>query len=318
VLFLMGCVEENPALSPTQTVSPSPVPEAAVAIVNESTVRVRWKPSPSEQSAAFRDYFLVLTQMGTQSVIRRLSITGGQPEYSIELGGLRQGVLYALDIWVRFKDNTLSPLPRTLLFAPSVQYNDLNGQPIRLYEQDAPATQPNGLNFSQAGSLALLSRSFAPQWDICFEIVDGQARLGSPRDSRFWLGDSAEYAQGQKPLWAGNARRTLVGSTIVYDVSALDEVYVSASLDTAAGRLEPQMVTIPERLPSGKGLAFFVMRIDTTWAKVVVKPGPDGRLVQGEAPNRYVELAIAYQPEKAIASALPSRQTTAPARRQIR
>lgn len=311
--ILVGCVEENPALSPTSTVSPTSVPEAGVAIVNENTVRVRWKPSPSEASAAFRDYYLVLVEMGTQRVVRRISVAERQPEYELTLGGLKQGTLYGLDIWVRFKDNTLSPAPRTLLFAPALRYDSLLGRPIRLYEQDAPAELPNGLNFYQAGFPALLSRTLAAQWDICFEIVDGQARIGSPKGSRYWVD-----AAGGKPLTPATARRTWVGSTVIRDVNALEEVYVSAPLDTAAGRLDTVMLELPESLPSGKGLAFFVMRTDTTWAKVLVKPGPDGRLVQGTAPQRYVELAISYQPAKAIASALPRRHAPAAGRSGMR
>ncbi|MDW8225310.1 MAG: hypothetical protein RMK93_04710 [Bacteroidota bacterium] len=292
---LAGCVEENPALNPTNTVSASPVPEAAVAIVNESTVKVRWKPSPSEHLPAFKEYFLVLVEMGTQQIVRRIAVTERRSSYEQVLGGLKRGVLYGLDIWVRFKDNTLSTVPRTLLFAPAVQFTDIAGEPIRLYEQGAPSERPNGLNFNRAGLPALLTRSFAAEWDICFEIVDGKARIGSPRGSLFW--------------WYPNPRRTLVGSNIVPDVVALDEVWVSAPLDTAAGRLDTVMLEVPERLPSGKGLAFFVLRsVDTTWAKVLIKPGPDGRLVQGTAPERYVELAVSYQPEKAVPSALPVRR----------
>ncbi len=305
---LMGCVEENPALSPTTTVSASPVPEAAVALVNETTVKVRWKPSPSEQLPAFKEYYLVLVEMATQRVVRRLSVAERRPEYLIELSGLKQGTLYGLDIWVRFKDNTLSTAPRTLLFAPAVTYTEIAGQPIRLYEQDAQG-QPNGLNFSLGGMPALLTQAFAAQWDLCFEIVDGQASIGSPRGSRAYVGDG-------KPLRPGTGRRTLVGSTVIRDVSSLEDVWVSAPLDSSAGKLDTVMLPIPERLPSGKGLAFFLMRVDTTWAKVFIKPGPDGRLVQGEAPQRYVELHLSYQPAKAIPSALPYRSDRTPVRRE--
>lgn len=292
-VLLMGCVEENPALSPTNTVSASPVPEAAVAIVNESTVKVRWKPSPSEQLPAFKEYYLVLVEMATQRVVRRISVTERQPEYILLLGGLRRGTLYGLDIWVRFRDNTLSTAPRTLLFSPAVQYTEIAGQPIRLYEQDAPPEYPNGLNLNMGGMPAVLTRAFAAQWDICFEIVDGQARIGSPIASQ---------------VYGGQRKQTLVGNRVVTDVAALDEVWVSSPLDSAAGDLGPLMLDVPEQLPSNKGIAFFLMRVDTTWAKVLIKPGPDGRLVQGTAPQRYVELAISYQPEKAIPSALPGRR----------
>lgn len=307
---LVGCVEENPTLSPTTTVAPSPVPEAAVALVNETTVKVRWKPSPSEQLPAFQEYYLVLVEMATQRVVRRLAISERRPEYIIELSGLRQGTLYGLDIWIRFKDNTLSTAPRTLLFAPAIPYTAIAGQPIRLYEQDAQA-QPNGLNFSMGGMPALLTQAFAAQWDLCFEIVDGQAYIGSPRGSRAYVGEG-------KPLQPGTGRRTLVGSTVITDVDSLEDVWVSAPLDTSAGRLDTVMLPIPERLASGKGLAFFLMRVDTTWAKIFIKPGSDGRLIQGEAPQRYVELHLSYQPAKAIPSALPYRDGRTPALREGR
>ncbi|MDW8012920.1 MAG: hypothetical protein RMJ47_08105 [Bacteroidota bacterium] len=316
-VLLLGCVEDNPSLNPTITVSAVPVPEAAVAIVNESTVKVRWKPSPSQDLPAFRSYYLVLVEMATQNIVRRIEVSERKPSYELVLGGLKRGVLYGLDIWVRFRDNTLSSAPRTVLFAPAVQYTEVLGQPIRLYEQDAPPQLPNGLNFNQSGQPALLPRRAAAQWDICFEIVDGQARLGCVKSSMAYVGDSAEYAQGRKPLLRGMGRRTLVGSNLVQDVSALDEVWVSSTLDTVAGRLDTVMLQIPEQLPSGKGVAFFLMRADTTWAKVLIKPGPDGRLIQGTAPQRYVELAISYQTEKAVPSALTgSRRFVQPISRQ--
>ncbi len=300
---LVGCVEENPALTPSTTVSPSPVPEAAVAIVDQNTVKVRWKPSPSENTPGFKEYLLVLTEMGTQSVVRRITVSERQPEYVVSLGGLRPGVLYGLDIWVRFVDNSLSPVPKTLLFAPAFPYTELNGEPIRLYEQTADPSLPNGLNFNLGGLPAVLTRASVPQWDICFEIVDGTARIGPAADGRFW-----------KDAWGNRPAAALLGSTVIRDVSALDEVWVTSLLDTVAGQLQPSMIEVPEQLPSGKGLVFFVWRAtDTTWAKVLIKPGPDGRLVQGSAPNRYVELAFSYQREKAVASALPARTARLPA-----
>ncbi|GBD07577.1 hypothetical protein HRbin21_01407 [bacterium HR21] len=302
-LILLGCVEENPALTPSTTVSPSPVPEAAVAIVNETTVKVRWKPSPSENSPAFKEYYLVLTEIGAQTVVRRLSVTQRQPEYLLTLGGLRPGVLYGLDIWVRFADNSLSPVPRTLLFAAAPQYTELAGQPIRLYEQAADPSLPNGLNFNIGGLPAVLDRNAVQQWDICFEIVGDTARIGPAADGRFW-----------KSAWGeGRPATALLGSNTIPDVTALDEVWVTSLLDTVAGLLRPVMLEVPQQLPSGKGLVFFVWRAtDATWAKVLIKPGPDGRLIQGSAPNRYVELAFSYQKESGVASALPSRRAYAP------
>lgn len=296
-VILLGCVEENPALTPSTTVSPAPVPEAAVAIVNETTVKVRWKPSPSESSPAFKEYFLVLTDIGAQTVVRRFSITQRQPEYLLTLSRLQPGVLYGLDIWVRFADNSLSSVPRTLLFAAAPQYTEIGGQPIRLYEQTADPTLPNGLNFNTGGLPALLDRTAVRQWDICFEIVDDTARIGPAADGRFWKG-----------AWGEERPATVrLGSNTIPNVSALDEVWVSSLLDTVAGPLRPVMLEVPQQLPSGKGLVFFVWRVaDATWAKVLIKPGPDGRLIQGSAPNRYVELAFSYQKASGVASALPT------------
>jgi hypothetical protein len=312
LLLLGGCTDENPALSPAETVAPQPVPWAGVAVVDENTVVVRWRPSPSEGSQGFRSYYLVLQNMSRQAVVQRLEVTERRPLYELRFPRLNTGELYSLDIWVRFKDNVLSPAPRTLVFSPSVRYREIAGEPIRLYEQDAGAGLPKGFAFNRGGAPAVLpaaSPGMIELWDLNFEIVDGVGYLGSTAATAVYAEDDSATAAQRNKAWRQRLQRAArVGENVLLDVESLETLFLEAGLDTVGGRLERRMVRIPDRLPSGKGLVLIAWSArDSTWAKVFVKPGPGGELIQGTAPNRYVELEFAYQPSKMVPYALPRR-----------
>ena len=317
LLLLGGCTDENPALSPAETVAPQPVPWAGVAVVDENTVVVRWRPSPSESSQGFHSYYLVLQNMSRQVVVQRLEITERRPLYELRFPQLNTGELYALDIWVRFKDNVLSPAPRTVVFSPSMRYYEIAGEPIRLYEQDAGEGLPKGFIFNRGGAPAVLPAAnpgMIELWDLNFEIVDGQGYLGSTAATSVYAEDDSATAAQQNKAWRQRLQRSaLVGERVVQDVESLETLFLEAGLDTVGGRLEHRMVPIPERLPSGKGLVLIAWSArDSTWAKVFVKPGPEGELIRGTAPNRYVELEIALQPSKMVPYALPRRAEAEP------
>jgi hypothetical protein len=257
LLLLGGCTDENPALSPAETVAPQPVPWAGVAVVDENTVVVRWRPSPSEGSQGFRSYYLVLQNMSRQAVVQRLEVTERRPLYELRFPRLNTGELYSLDIWVRFKDNVLSPAPRTLVFSPSVRYREIAGEPIRLYEQDAGAGLPKGFAFNRGGAPAVLPAAnpgMVELWDLNFEIVDGVGYLGSTAATAVYAEDDSATAAQRNKAWRQRLQRAAqVGENVLLDVESLETLFLEAGLDTVGGRLERRMVRIPDRLPSGKG-----------------------------------------------------------------
>ena len=100
------------------------------------------------------------------------------------------------------------------------------------------------------------------------------------------------------------ARVTLLGK-VWPNVSSLDEVY--ESVDLTSGTLEEALYNFNAQDAAGAPFAFVVKTENGNFAKVLVK-ATGGSLLQGTAPDRYVDLEISYQSGVDVPYAVKAKQ----------
>ncbi len=291
--FFLGCEETTtPEQPPTPTAPPQPPSNLQALSVNDSTVRLRWSPSPSESNANFGFYRLRIYDDAQGRLVGTLRLGTQTP---VDIVGLRSGTVYRFELYAVWRDTTRdtaqSVTAAVVRWAPATRYTTLaDGSPIRLYETDSQF--PSGLDLEGPdGKPRTLTVAQGNEWDLCLDTRGGSWDIGSPRLSTYTI---------------ANPRRTLIDTLRLrqqkyLQVDSLNQIFETEAFGAA---------TLAEALANfnnqRRGFIIVLRTQDGNWAKVFVKADAQGNILRGTAPNRYVELEISYQKTPNVPYALPS------------
>jgi hypothetical protein len=291
--FVLGCEETTtPEQPPTPTAPPQPPSNLQALSVNDSTVRLRWTPSPSESNANFGFYRLRVYDDAQGRLVGTLRLGTQTP---VDIVGLRSGTVYRFELYAVWRDTARdtaeSVTAAVVRWAPAVRYTTLpDGSPIRLYETDSQF--PSGLDLEGPdGRPRTLTVAQGNEWDLCLDTRGGSWDIGSPRLSTYAI---------------ANPRRTLIDTLRLrqqkyLQVDSLNQIFETEAFGAA---------TLAEALANfnnqRRGFIIVLRTQDGNWAKIFVKADARGNILQGTAPNRYVELEISYQKTPNVPYALPS------------
>jgi hypothetical protein len=255
--------------------------------VSETSVRLRWKGS-AETGVIYGLHWQAVSTRGDSGTIF-------QSDTVMIVNGLRSGEAYSFSATDYRDGNILTPIPgssKSVIWATARHYiTEASTNPIRLYETGSNVGSGLVLDTVRGGprNVDLRRSSNADQVQLA---------LYTSRE------DTSTFKIG--PAYAFSSYRTqyAVDSTIFISratepVPGLNSWYSFSPIDRLIdpdGNLKAY--TLPALQPDSLGQGFYVRsgrQGNYHYARVFIV-NLNGVLLQGSAPNRFVELEISYQP----------------------
>ncbi|MEI6091166.1 MAG: fibronectin type III domain-containing protein [bacterium] len=264
----------DPTVTPT-----AETPDAIVLLqatsIDATTVGLRITGSPSETNALFDGYYLKITP-GTFPE-EKIPVTS-KNLYQVQ--GLTEGTIYTFAVYAKYTNGEVSP-DVTVKWSPATRYT----ADIRVYE--TASSRGSGITLQGEGGVPqTLTIGSGEKWDLCLDTKNDKFLIGSPRQSSYTDNDG-------KFLTNGKIARYMYIYKSYGDVNNLDDLFDTKAISEYAN--DEQMLDFTT-LTTG-----FIFSLKTTtpgvpgyFAKILVK-AENGKILQGTAPDRYVQLAISYQ-----------------------
>lgn len=287
-LFMTAC-EDTP-------VDPELVaPDAPTAIMatskNETTISIKWTKATTGEAPT--GFVLVIADDGGANA-QSLDISNPATT-NVDVSGLTEGKVYQMYVYA-VNDTAKSSPTATIKWAPAKRYTTS----LRLYESDSDFG--SGIELPSSAGLTVDNGN---RWDLCIDTRLESYDIGSPSLSTYCGDDGKFIKNGQV------ARITGIGK-LWQNVTSLDDVYESIALnDQQNGTIEEKLLNFNVANTNGQQFAFVVKTAAGNFAKVLVKAN-GGKLLQGTAPDRYVDLEISYQSGANIPYAITARSESSP------
>lgn len=296
--LFIGC-EDSGTDTPVAFV-PAPPSSPMALSLTETSIRLKWTASPSETNSAFVGYRITATS-GAQT-FNPINVPKGQT--IVDIVGLDEGKKYTFTIQAYTADTVSSAI--SIEWAGARRFRN-----IRAFE--TASANGSGIRLSDGANLTIANGT---QWDLCLDTrpVGGQDdwAFGSPQAStytddqgRFIRGAQAGQLAKATVLFSDSTAQAVTPYTVVAD--SLEAVFESAAL--GSGKKVYQIMV--EKLQiANRSLICYVRTQEGNFAKVLLK-AVGGSILQGTAPNRYVEVDYSYQtavnvPYALVTGAVPS------------
>jgi len=270
LVILPACESETDPVEPTET-KPVAATELAATSLSGTEVGLKWNIAAD---TARKSYVITVVNMDDNS---SGDVTIADPNATnVSISGLTAGTVYSFTVYA-MNETVKSDASPTIMWSPATRHSTQ----LRLYETSSE--QGSGIELPENAGLTIAAGRL---WDICLDTRNESFDIGSPTASSYTT------AEAQPKFPNGDvARVTLVGK-VWPNVSSLDDVYESA--DLTSGSLDEALYNFNAQDAAGAPFAFVVKTENGNFAKVrVVATG--GKLLQGTAPDRYVDLEISYQ-----------------------
>jgi hypothetical protein len=260
---------------------PDPAESAKATTTNDSTIRVKWTPSPSETDTAFVGYVIKTTgddgSMNIDTIAANLN--------PLQISGLTQGTIYTFEIKTLFDNGNLSS-GTSVKWSPAFRFTSNNNDaPIRLYE--TASLLGSGLDVydqttKKPKTYKLASGEF---WSLGLDTRAGKVIIASPTKIDYSFPTPPGYTEISDDF---------------FDAASLDDVYDSEALNSvtfAEYSIPLTTLTIEKNLV----LIIRTKEVGSTkfnYAKVLIKKPAGASWLQGSGSDRYLEVIVSYQ-EKA-------------------
>lgn len=295
--FFAGC--EDTSTNTPVTFIPAPPSNPMALSLSDTSVRLKWTPSPSESNTAFKGYRIKATS-GSQTFN---PITTSPGQTVVDVLGLDAGKTYTFTIVAYTSDTVSSSI--SIVWAGAKRFRG-----IRAYE--TASTNGSGIRLSDGANLTIANGT---QWDVCLDTrTDGGQdnwAFGSPQASTYTdtLGYFIRGAQaGQKAKVTAVFSDSTTQGYMPYFVVAdsLEAVFESQALGTGKKQVQIMLENLQNQ---NRSVVFYVKTAEGNFAKILLK-AVGGSVLQGSAPNRYVEIDYSFQTAVNVPYAL--RQGIAP------
>jgi len=290
-VVMVGCNTNEDPVNPGTT--PNPPTALMATSMNATTVGLKWT-APSNPVATSYEVTATPTNGGS-SVVKTFTTTSGSVD------GLVANTEYTFTV-KSLNGTSKSTTGAVIKWAGAARFTTN----ITLYE--TASANGSGMTFPSTAGLRVAQGG---QWDLCLDTRDAGGApsfdIGSPTKSSYTDNDG-KFPNGDQ------ARVTLIGKTWS-NVSSLDNVYESVDL-SLADALQQSLINFNAANTSGSPFAFVVKTASGNFAKVLVKAS-NGKLLQGTAPNRYVDLEVSYQSGANLPYALKGNVVVAPFKRSV-
>jgi hypothetical protein len=302
-VFLAGC-EDNTTNTPV-TFIPAPPSNLMALSLTETSVRLKWTTSPSESNAEFMGYRVTVTS-GTQSFN---PLTLGKGQTIVDILGLDAGKTYTFTVVAYTKDTVSSSI--SIQWAGAKRFRG-----IRAFETSS--TNGSGIRLIDGTNLTIANGT---EWDVCLDTRQEQGKpdnwaFGSPRASTYTDNDG-KFIRGAQAGQLAKATIIFCDSTSPLNVTpyfvvadSLEAVFDSKAIGTGKAI---RQIMLENLQAQSKNMIFYAMvapdnSLDppTTqyrYAKIMLKAA-GGTVLQGTAPNRYVEIDYSIQTAVGVPYAL--------------
>lgn len=293
-IIAVGCNTNDNPVTPTTTAPVAPTGLQATAL-NDSTIRLKWTASTSTGESDFGGYLLSYQITSGAQNVKLSAVT------TTDVTGLKAGTQYTFTLKSRRSNDTLSATSVSVTWSPSYRFADV----IKLYETASAFGSGLDIYDATAKTPQLLKIANGTLWDICLDTRNESWDIGSPTASSY-VDAQGKFTSGAQ---TGQLARTTVVYKVIDSVSSLDDIFGSQSLDKL-GNPKEALAHFGD-LPSigqnkTKSFVLVVKTADGNFAKVLVKATSGGTILQGTAPNRYVEVQVAYQTGAGVPYAKPA------------
>ncbi|MCS7000834.1 MAG: fibronectin type III domain-containing protein [Candidatus Kapabacteria bacterium] len=281
-LFFVGC-EDTGTQTPVKFI-PAPPSNLMAVSLSETSIRLKWTPSPSESNAEFRGYRITAVS-GNQTFA---PLTTGKGQTIVDIVGLDAGKKYTFTVVAITADTASSGI--SLEWAGARRFRG-----IRAFE--TASANGSGIRLSDGTNLTIANGT---QWDVCLDtrVVGGQDNwaFGSPQASTY-TDDQGRFLRGAQ---AGQpAKVTIIfsdssaqGYTPYFVVAdSLEAVFENQALGTGKKQVQIMVENLQNQT---RNLVFYAKTAEGNFAKIMLK-AIGGKILQGTAPNRYVEIDYSFQ-----------------------
>lgn len=280
--LFIGC-EDTGTNTPVKFI-PAPPSNLMALSLSETSIRIKWTPSPSESNAEFKGY-RIIAKSGTQTFN---PITTGKGETIVDLLGLDAGKIYDISVMAYTNDTVSSAI--TISWAGAKRFRG-----IRAYE--TASVNGSGIRLSDGMNLTIANGT---QWDVCLDTrtVGGQDNwaFGPPGAStytdtnrRFIRGAQAGQPAKVTVIFSDSTAQGYTPFFIVAD--SLEAVFESQALGTGKKQVQIMLENLQNQ---ARSIVFYAKTAEGNFAKILLKAA-NGSILQGTAPNRYVEIDYSFQ-----------------------
>jgi Fibronectin type III domain len=265
VLTLSSCMDP---IGVGTVIVPTAVSNLQATSIDETTVRLRWTGNTSATITGYK--VNIVSSSGT--ILSTVTPTGSL----VDIGGLTAGRVYTFKVQARSKDTVSTE--SVITWSPATRIRTANSNAVLMYE--SVSSFGSGLSF-QGGIARNLSIANANDWDIALDTQPTSAGnsydIGSPNKT------------GYTAFANNGGRRTIVSSLVYNSIDSLNQVF-DTQLNVGGDERLINFTT------ANRGFVFACRTQNGNYAKVFVKASNQGVILQGTAPNRYLEVEISYQP----------------------
>jgi hypothetical protein len=300
-VFLGGC--EDTTTNTPVTFIPAPPSNLMALSIDETTVRLKWTPSPSESNAEFKGYRITATS-GSQTFNPN---TVGKGETIVEIKSLDANKTYTFTVAAYTNDTVSAGI--SIQWAGAKRFRG-----IRAFE--TASANGSGIRLLDGTNLTIANGT---EWDVCLDTRTDSGQVnwafGSPRAStytdgagRFLRGAKAGQLAKATIIFCDSTSQGYVPSFVVAD--SLEAVFESQAI----GSGKKQVQILLENLQNqAKSVVLYAMVAPDNsanppanqyrFAKILLKAA-GGSILQGTSPNRYVEIDYSIQTAVGVPYAL--------------
>ncbi len=267
----------------------TPIGLKATSIDNETVSltwdKLTWNSHDVEYWEVF-DKYLVKVYDDQMNLVDTALVTKTAKPHAVT--GLTEGMIYTFKLYARYTNNYVSLTPAEIMWSPASRWNMTpNEVEIKLYSTSND-TFGSGLDLydSDDEGPAVVTVALGNDWNLGLSTRDGQVLFGSASELNY-------------PIVPSNSAEM---STEAYFYDDLDEAFDSEDLATKDGMpvdFSKAAYELTQLEGNGTNVIFVVRAKEPgnneyNYAKVMVKL-VDGKFLQGEGSDAFIELVISYQ-----------------------
>jgi len=258
-------------------------PDSAMATTtNDSTINLKWKASIDENDTAFVGYIVKMTGDNGTTAIDTVS----KHFNPLKVTGLNAGVIYTFEISSLFKNGN-SSASTVISWSPAYRFTKSaeGASSIKLYETTSKLGSGIDAYDSNLKGPKTLTVANGEFWTLGLDTRNDKVIIASPSLINYNYPSTPGYTEISQDYW---------------DTPSLDVIYDSQALNYNENKFSPLSINLNDLTSSLSTNLVLIIRTkesgenDWHYAKVMIKK-VNGEWLQGNSPNRYVEVKISYQ-----------------------
>jgi hypothetical protein len=283
-IIVVSCSDDTVTGPEEDNRTPGKPDSAMATTTNDSTIRIKWKPSIDENDSAFVGYIVKMTGDNGVNALD----TVPKNFNPLQVTGLDAGVIYTFEISALFKNGKSSPTT-TISWSPAYRFTaTADGvSSIKLYE--TASQLGSGIDAYDEDSKApkTLTVANGEYWTLGLDTRNGALIVASPTKIDYNYPSTPGYTEISQDYW---------------DTPLLNDIYDSQALNYDQDKFSELAIPLDQMTDIKNNLVIIIRtqepgETDFHYAKVMIKKNPNGGWLFGNAPNRYLEVEISYQTE---------------------